>query len=71
MKGAIARRWSRLYPRDEGESWGCERAIGDDSEDDYGYQSVTFLEDDLVILSYHARDGLHVVHIRTDWFYRR
>jgi len=54
--------------KDEGETWTCERTIGDDLEDDYGYQSVTFI-DDMVILSFHQRDGLHVARIQIDWFY--
>jgi len=54
--------------KDEGETWIDEKMIGDDLEDDYGYQSVTFI-DDMVILSFHQRDGLHVARIQIDWFY--
>jgi len=55
--------------RDEGETWTCERVIAGDPDDDYGYQSATFI-DDRVVLSFHARDGLHVARIGIDWFYR-
>lgn len=53
---------------DEGRTWGHARNIGPDPEEDYGYQSVTFV-DGLAVISYHARDGLHVARIGTDWFY--
>ncbi len=55
--------------KDEGETWSVGRDIGGDLDDDYGYQSVTFL-DDLAIVSYHALDGLHVARIGIDWFYQ-
>ena len=53
---------------DDGETWTRERVIAGSSEDDYGYQSVTFVGDDLV-MSYHARDGIRVARIPIDWFY--
>ncbi|MCC6442965.1 MAG: exo-alpha-sialidase [Armatimonadetes bacterium] len=53
---------------DEGVTWGHERPIAADPENDYGYQSLLFL-DDLAILSYHKRDGLYVARIGIDWFY--
>ncbi len=53
---------------DEGRTWGHERAIADEKDNDYGYQSVDFV-DDFVIISYHHRDGLHVARIVIDWFY--
>lgn len=56
--------------RDEGETWSKGRDIGADPDDDYGYQSVMFL-DDVAIISYHALDGLHVARIGIDWFYGR
>ena len=39
-----------------------------DPEDDYGYPSLLFV-DDVAIISYHQRDGLHVARIGVDWFY--
>ncbi|MFH1571222.1 MAG: sialidase family protein, partial [Gemmatimonadota bacterium] len=58
--------------RDEGETWGCQRVLEGDPDDDFGYQSVTFLEEGgapLAVLSYHARDGIRVARIPVDWFY--
>ncbi|MFO7948481.1 MAG: sialidase family protein [Armatimonadota bacterium] len=57
-----------MLSRDNGRSWENPRIIAGDRSDDYGYQSVTFV-DDLAVISYHARDGLHVARISTDWFY--
>ena len=59
-----------MISKDEGQTWENPRDIGADPEDDYGYQSVTFV-DDMAIISYHARDGLHVARIKTDWFYQQ
>lgn len=53
---------------DEGETWEHERVLFGDPEGDYGYQSVDFV-DDMVILSYHQRDGLHVARVGVEWFY--
>jgi len=53
---------------DSGETWENERTIAGDRTEDYGYQSVTFI-DDVAVMSYHARDGLHVARIDIDWFY--
>lgn len=54
--------------RDDGETWQHERIIAGDRDGDYGYQSVDFI-DDLVIISYHQRDGLHVLRAAVEWFY--
>ena len=54
--------------KDEGRSWVQERVIAGDPEDDYGYPSLTFL-DDVALVSFHKRDGLHVVRFPVDWFY--
>jgi len=54
--------------QDEGRTWQHERIIAGDREGDYGYQSVDFL-DDVAIIGYHRRDGLHVVRIEVAWFY--
>jgi hypothetical protein len=37
-------------------------------EDDYGYPSLLFVGD-TAIISYHQRDGLHVLRVGVDWFY--
>lgn len=56
--------------KDEGRTWIHTRVIGGDAEDDYGYPSLLFL-DDVAIVSYHRRDGLHVARIPVEWFYGR
>jgi len=59
-----------VISKDEGETWESPRELASDPEDDYGYQSVTFLQsEDVCVVSYHARDGLHVARVRTEWFY--
>ena len=55
--------------KDEGQTLSHTRHIARDPEDDFGYQCVEFLGDDLVLVGYHARDGLHVARIGIDWFY--
>lgn len=55
--------------RDDGETFEHKRHIARDPEDDFGYQCVRFIGDDLVLVGYHARDGLHVARIAVDWFY--
>ena len=57
--------------KDEGKTFGHFRHIARDPEDDFGYQSVTFIGKDLAVISYHARNGLHVARIGIDWFYGR
>ena len=54
---------------DEGETFAHQRHIARDPEDDFGYQCVEFLDDDVALVGYHARDGLHVARIGVDWFY--
>ena len=56
--------------RDEGETWENERIIAGDPYGDFGYPSVLHLND-LVLLSHHALDGLHVARIEPGWFYER
>jgi sialidase-1 len=57
-----------VVSKDEGETWTEERLIGEDLEDDYGYPTLLFV-DDVALISYHKRDGLHVGRIGIDWFY--
>ncbi|MCL4694934.1 MAG: glycoside hydrolase [Candidatus Hydrogenedentes bacterium] len=54
--------------RDDGVTWEQERVVMGDPEEDYGYPSVTYV-DDLALVSFHKRDGLHVARIGIDWFY--
>ena len=55
--------------RDEGRTFVNLRHIRRDPEDDFGYQCVEFIGTDLALVGYHARDGIHVARIGTDWFY--
>ena len=58
--------------KDEGLTWGHERVLEGESDDDFGYQSVLFRVEDGVeraILSYHTRDGIRVARIPVPWFY--
>jgi sialidase-1 len=55
--------------KDEGNTFEHLRHIARDPEDDFGYQCVEFLADNLALIAYHARDGLHVARIGIDWFY--
>lgn len=55
--------------KDEGKTFTHFRNIRCDPEDDFGYQCVEFISDDLALVGYHARDGIHVARIEIDWFY--
>jgi sialidase-1 len=57
-----------VISRDDGKTWESERVIGGDPENDYGYPSLMFV-DEIALISYHQRDGLHVARIGIDWFY--
>jgi sialidase-1 len=54
---------------DEGQTFTHFRHIARDPDDDFGYQCIEFLDNDLALVGYHARDGLHVARIGIDWFY--
>lgn len=60
---------SAAVSQDEGETLIHQRHIARDPEDDFGYQCVEFVGDDLVLLAYHTREGIHVARIGVDWFY--
>ena len=53
--------------KDEGETWTHEKVIAGDPDDDYGYPSLTFL-DDMALISYHQRNGIHVARLSISWF---
>lgn len=55
--------------KDEGKTFTHFRNIRRDPEDDFGYQCVEFIDDDLVLVGYHGRDGLHVARLGIGWFY--
>ena len=54
---------------DEGKTFVHQRNIARDPDDDFGYQCVEFLGNDLALVGYHCRDGLRVARIGIDWFY--
>ncbi|NUQ63605.1 MAG: exo-alpha-sialidase [Pirellulales bacterium] len=54
---------------DEGKTFGHFRNIASDPEDDFGYQCIEFLDENLAVIAYHCRDGLRVARIPVDWFY--
>lgn len=54
---------------DEGETLIHQRNIARDPEDDFGYQCVEFIGDDVALVAYHTREGIHVARIGIDWFY--
>ncbi len=60
---------SSCISKDEGKTFIHKRHIARDPEDDFGYQAVEFLEGDIALTCYHARDGLHVARIPVSWFY--
>ena len=60
--------FASVISKDDGQTWENERIIMGDPEDDYGYPGLTFL-DDVALVVYHQRDGLHVARIGIDWFY--
>ncbi|NOX57145.1 MAG: exo-alpha-sialidase, partial [Planctomycetes bacterium] len=60
---------SSAISKDEGKTFTHLRYIVRDPEDDFGYQCIEFLNKDLAIMAYHARDGLHVARIPIAWFY--
>ncbi|MEA1951522.1 MAG: sialidase family protein, partial [Planctomycetota bacterium] len=60
---------SSAISRDEGKTFVHQRKIVSDPEDDFGYQCIEFIGDDLAVVAYHARDGLHVARIPVGWFY--
>lgn len=58
--------------QDEGRTWGHERILEGDDDDDYGYQSVLFRTEDeaeTVVMSYHAREGIWVARVPVPWLY--
>jgi len=60
---------SAAISKDEGETFCHFRHIARDPMDDFGYQCVEFIGDDLVLIGYHARDGIHVTKMGVEWFY--
>lgn len=59
-----------VISKDDGETWFNERVIVGEPDNDYGYPSLIFV-DDTALISYHQRDGLHVLRINVNWFYEK
>jgi len=59
-----------ILSKDDGATWTNQRTMMGDPEDDYGYPSLLFI-DNLALIAYHQRDGLHVLRIGVDWFYQQ
>lgn len=57
-----------ILSKDDGETWTNERVLMGEAENDYGYPSLTFVGD-MALISYHQRDGLHVLRVGIEWFY--
>ncbi len=57
--------------RDEGKTFIHKRQIARDPEDDFGYQCIEFIGENLALVGYHKRDGVYVARIGIDWFYRK
>jgi len=53
---------------DDGETWGNERTIAGDPQEIYGYPSVLFV-DDKVLIAYNSRKGTHLARMGIDWLY--
>ncbi len=60
--------FASVLSKDDGETWTNERVIASEPDNDYGYPGLTFV-DDMALIVYHQRDGLHVARIGIDWFY--
>jgi sialidase-1 len=57
-----------VISKDDGQTWVNQRVLMGDPQDDYGYPGLTFV-DDMALIVYHQRDGLHVLRVGVDWFY--
>lgn len=60
--------FASVVSKDDGLTWTNERVIAGDPENDYGYPGLLFV-DDMALVCFHARDGLHVARIQIPWFY--
>lgn len=57
--------------KDEGKTFLHQRNIVRDPKNDYGYQCIEFIDNDLALVAYHTNDGLHLARIGIDWFYEK
>ena len=56
---------------DEGKTFEHQRNIARDPTNDYGYQCIEFIDDNLALVVFHTNDGLHLARIGIDWFYEK
>ena len=64
-------RLTTAISKDEGKTFIHQRNIARDPDDDFGYQCIEFVGNDLALIGYHCRDGLRVARIGIDWFYEK
>lgn len=57
-----------IISKDDGQTWTNQRVLAGEPDNDYGYPSLTFV-DDIALIIYHQRDGLHLLRVGVDWFY--
>ncbi len=62
---------STAISKDEGKTFIHQRNIARDPDDDFGYQCIEFVGNDLAVVCYHCRDGLRVARIGIEWFYEK
>jgi len=55
--------------KDEGNTFLHQRNIVQDPRNDFGYQCIEFIDNDLALIAYHTNDGLHLARISAEWFY--
>ncbi|MBN2292405.1 MAG: exo-alpha-sialidase [Pirellulales bacterium] len=71
--GRVRAPLSTAISRDGGKTWHHHRNITNDPKGvygDYGYPCVTFLDQGKILLiNYHAIDGIHLARIGVNWFY--
>jgi sialidase-1 len=67
--GALRSALTCAISQDEGQTFIHRQNLVSDPQGDFGYQSIEFLNNDLALVGYYARDGLHVAQVSTDWLY--
>jgi len=60
--------FAAILSKDDGQTWTNQRVLAGEPDNDYGYPSLTFV-DDIALIVYHQRDGLHLLRVGVDWFY--
>jgi sialidase-1 len=68
--GALRTPLSTAISRDQGRTWEHIHNLAADPGGDYGYQSVTFVGD-TVLINYHSLQGIHIARVPVAWLYAR